>query len=59
MKEQSSGLYAQKMAEYGYLTIAFDPSYTGESGGQPRSFLFSGAFLLPLLCDPTRFLLVT
>ena len=36
VKEQSSGLYAQKMAEYGYLTIAFNPSYTGESGGQPR-----------------------
>ena len=36
VKEQSSGLYAQKMAEYGYLTIAFDPSFTGESGGQPR-----------------------
>lgn len=36
VKEQSSGLYAQKMAEYGYLTIAFDPSCTGESGGQPR-----------------------
>lgn len=36
VKEQSSGLYAQKMAEYGYLTVAFDPSFTGESGGQPR-----------------------
>lgn len=36
VKEQSSGLYAQKMAEYGYLTIVFDPSFTGESGGQPR-----------------------
>ena len=32
VKEQSSGLYAQKMAEYGFLTIAFDPSFTGESG---------------------------
>ena len=36
VKEQSSRLYAQKMAECGYLTIAFDPSFTGESGGQPR-----------------------
>lgn len=36
VKEQSSGLYAQIMAERGYLTMAFDPSFTGESGGQPR-----------------------
>ena len=36
VKEQSSGLYAQTMAERGYLTIAFDPSFTGESGGDVR-----------------------
>ena len=36
VKEQSAGLYAQEMAERGFLTVAFDPSFTGESGGTPR-----------------------
>ena len=36
VKEQSSGLYAQEMASRGFITIAFDPSFTGESGGSPR-----------------------
>lgn len=36
MKEQASGLYAQKLAEMGYCTLAFDPSFTKENGGFPR-----------------------
>jgi fermentation-respiration switch protein FrsA (DUF1100 family) len=45
VKEQSSGLYAQAMAERGYITIAHDPSYVGESGGQPHGIASSEALV--------------
>lgn len=45
VKEQTAGLYAQEMAGRGFVTLAFDPSYNGESGGQPRSIASPEAFV--------------
>ncbi len=45
VKEQTAGLYAQKMAEHGFITLAFDASYNGESGGQPRAIASPEAFV--------------
>ena len=51
VKEQCSGLYAQTMAERGFLTIAFDPSFTGESGGLPR-YMASPDINKERICPP-------
>ena len=51
VKEQASGLYAQTMAERGFITLAFDPSYTGESSGEP-------IFLLRLISYPINLMLI-